>query len=91
LDIDMLKLRHNAREAQAELAAMLQGRLPFLGGGGRVAEFPKAMNVRLKEWEEKRQELLRTMAPAVSPDGYIRLWMQVEPGPSADAAKGANA
>ncbi|GIE32271.1 hypothetical protein Ait01nite_053160 [Actinoplanes italicus] len=75
LDIDMLRLRHNAREAQAEISSTLTGRLPF--GGGRLSRVPLTAGKRLNWWKEKKRDIWASMAPPVRPDGYIRLWMQV--------------
>jgi hypothetical protein len=68
----MLRLRHNAREAQAELLLDVHGRLPF--GGVRIVDVGQSREGdRRAWWLAKRAEELASMAPPVSIDGRLRL------------------
>jgi hypothetical protein len=83
LDIGMVKLRHNSRDAQAELLQTLQGRRMQFGGWrtSRVA-FPADRMIR---WRSQRAELEAEMAAVPPLDGYVRLWMQAEVSASQSA------
>lgn len=78
LDLDMMKLRHNAREAEAELAQSLKGRCRFGGGQLRNIQFLDGEPDRVAWWRRRRQEILSEFAPSARLDGYVRLW--AEPG-----------
>lgn len=57
LDIDMLKLRHNAQEAQKELDKEISGRLMF--GGGRLMTIDERLvQNRFEEWKRERARIV---------------------------------
>ncbi len=76
LDIEMLKLRRNAREAQTGLGQRLQGRLHFGGGQLRSYTGPRMGN-RFTDWRDQRRELIAELGPPPPLDGYVRLWVDV--------------
>jgi hypothetical protein len=81
----MLRLRHNAREAQAELLLEVHGRLPF--GGVRIVDVGQSREGdRRAWWLAKRAEELASMAPPVSVDGRLRHWLQFDGSPAVDAS-----
>jgi hypothetical protein len=75
LDLDMLRLLHNTREAQAEVLDPLQGRSQF--GGGKIVELDTDAS-RVEGWTWDRERALGQLAPSVPVDGRVRMWMQVE-------------
>jgi hypothetical protein len=75
LDLEMRKLRHNAREAQAELIAELRGRRQF-GGDLNPIRIPERFTDRLSEWEKEREQLDRMMADPPN-YGNIVIWAEI--------------
>ena len=75
LDLEMRKLRHNAREAQSELIAELDGRRQF-GGDLQLARVPERLFDRLADWEKQKGELDRMMADP--PEfGNVVIWAEI--------------
>lgn len=64
LDIDMLRLRHNSREAQAEVQSESYGRASF--GGGQFVRAADTYRNRVDSWRRKRAEIEDDMAPPVA-------------------------
>lgn len=76
LDLDMLRVRHNSREAQAELCAEVQGRSQF--GGGQIRDYtPRDLAARRDWWATTREEIIAGMAPTPPLAGRVLLWLQM--------------
>jgi hypothetical protein len=75
LDLDMVRLLHNCREAQHELLATLPGRSHF--GGGQLVKLASDSG-RLGRWVQDRTRLSSELAGPVPFDGRVRMWMQLD-------------
>lgn len=79
LDIEMLKMRHNAREAQVELMKKRRGR-PMLGNLQLIrSRNPKGPQL-IDKWRSQRAEIEAAMCPRPRLEG-VRIWAEAqEPG-----------
>lgn len=77
LDLDMLRLKHNAREAQNELRAEVRGRQPFSAFAYQLDATGSSKD-HADLWRSQREDLTSRMCPEPDLAGQIRVWLQQE-------------
>jgi hypothetical protein len=75
LDLDMLRLKHNAREAQHEERLKVSGRQPFAAYAWELDAATSGVDYRAR-WENQREDLVVNMCsePDLAPN--IRLFLE---------------
>lgn len=77
LDLDMLRLKHNARDAQHALKAEVHGRQPFAAVAHQL-DAATLTGDYVRSWRVQRQELMTHMCPEPNLAPQIRVWLQLE-------------
>lgn len=74
LDLHMITLLHNARDAQSDLLRCVQGRQRF--ASGPLVAGPLDDGAARAAWQRERQSRIAQLVNPAPIDGYVRVWLQ---------------
>jgi hypothetical protein len=74
LDLHMITLLHNARDAQTDLLKSVQGRQRF--ASGPLVTGPPDDGAQRATWQRERERRIAQLVNPAPIDGYVRVWIE---------------